>query len=555
METIFGEVKETNYQAETDGIMSSFGKGRVFRHPGRPAMADLSGNHYEMGLQYGVLLKPEIMKGMEAFTPMFRLSAAKIGIPAEYLMGGMIEQSKEIAKSIPARFIEEIRGICDGSGVNFDVALAMALSYDISMASGCTGVIMKDSKGRIIHGRHDDSALSFGNAATEMMVIVRYRPDGFHAVTQPGPILFPGVETGMNDVGIAFSEETLHPVNVNPSGESLPYFVRNVLEEASTLDEVLKFAEPYQFIAGYGMVWSSRMENSAMLLEVAGNKKVTMPYDGPISWNFNQYYSEELIPEEQAMKRAVGYAKDREELAGQFQKKDTYDLSDALLFLRTQINKNGENYDWCGSRTAICNSHSQQTTIFDTNGDGFYFAYDNHHSGLAEMYHYHKDFSITPDLWAEQGTLDAVIQKDAVIENMPVMDEEKLMFRRRLADEYPKDANMQFMVASTAFLVGDGKCMAEHAKTAYLLCPKVVEYGLWAALSFVVEGNLGEADQIISNVETQSLTPYQKIVRLWILNCIKPELGSLGNLEEALKQYGLEEDAKKIIFPSLQRLF
>ena len=109
METIFGEVMETNYQVETDGITSTFRNGRVFRHPGHLAMADLSGTHYEMGLQYGVLLKPEILKGMEAFAPMFLLSAAKMGISAEYLLGGMIAQSKGIAESIPERFIDELK--------------------------------------------------------------------------------------------------------------------------------------------------------------------------------------------------------------------------------------------------------------------------------------------------------------------------------------------------------------------------------------------------------------------------------------------------------------
>lgn len=554
MDTIFGEIKKTNHKITTEGIMSTFGKGRVYRHPGHPAMAELAGTHYEMGLQYGVLLKPEIIKGIEAFTPMFYLSAEKAGIPGEYLLQILIQQAKMISAKIPPRFTDELKGISDGSGIDLDIVMAMALSYDASMLSGCTGLIMRDPEGRIIHGRHDDSALSYGEASNAMMVIVRFSPEGYHWVVQPGPILFPGVETGISERGIAFSEETLHPREVNQSGDSLSYFVRMVLEEADTLEEVLKLAEDYRFIAGYGMVWSSRIEQKALLLEAAGERKNVTWYQQPLNWNFNQYYSAEMIEYEQPMRRAVGYVTDREELAAMFPAKEGYDLKDALAFLRIQENDKEENYAWSGSRTAICNSHSQKTTIFDPEGDGFYFAYDNDYSGHAAMYHYHDDFSVRPELWAEKVELPEIIKRDALIENMAVSDGEKLLLRIRLADEYPNDANMSYVVSSMAFHLGQPDTFTRYALKAYALNRSVAEYALWAAIARLMDGCEAETGKIISDIQVSRLTPYQDLIRLWLLVRIDPSAENLHELEKATAKYDLKEVAEDKIFSLLENM-
>lgn len=554
MSTIFGELKTTPYHPSVEGRVASFQKGKAYRHPNHPPMVELRGTHYEMGLQYGVLLKEEMIKGIQAFEPVFALSAEKMGIPANYLLEGMKQQARGMSTQLPQRFLDEINGICDGSGLDPDVALAMVLSYDLSMAAGCTSVVMEDSEGRLIHGRHDDSAWTFGNAVTEMIAIVRYHPDGYHAVTQPGPILFPGIETGYNDAGLAFSEETLHPIQPDTMGGSLPYFVRGVLEEAATLAEVIEKAEIYPFIGGYGMVWSSRKEKAAILMEVAGSKKKVAVAKKPIFWNFNQYYDPELIPEEMPIKRAVGYATDREDLAGQFPKKASYGLDDMFRFLRVQKSEEGENYSWCGSRTAICNSHTQQTTIFDPQGDGFYFAVDKSHAGLAEIYHYFEDFSKEPVLAAKSVSLDSVIREDSFIENAPVSDETKLALRYELADKYPRDANMQFAVSMNAFIVGDREKMAAYAWKAHTLCPDVVEYALFAALGLTAENKAEEAWTILSPVNPNSLTAYQQILYFWIMTKGSKDVDAGALLESHLKATGLEAEYQNNILPALEKM-
>lgn len=51
---------DTPYQVETAGEKTVFEKGYAYRRPGLPVQVVVSGTHYEMGLQYGVLLRDEI---------------------------------------------------------------------------------------------------------------------------------------------------------------------------------------------------------------------------------------------------------------------------------------------------------------------------------------------------------------------------------------------------------------------------------------------------------------------------------------------------------------
>ena len=554
MDSIFGTLKETQYKTITEGILTTFLKGKLYRYPGHPPMAELVGSHYEMGLQYGVLLKKEIEQAIRSYEPGFHLTAEQMGIPTEMLLEGMKIQAQAMAAGLPARFSDEFRGIADGCGMDLATVVAMALSYDLSMVSGCTGIIMKNASGEIMHGRHDDSAWAFGNAISDMLVIVKYSGDGYHQIIQPGPLLFLGVETGCNDVGLSFSEETLHPRHPNVEGKSLPYFVRRVLEESSTLDEIILLAQEYPFIGGYGMIWSSKTEKKGILMEAAGSVKRVTSITEPIFWNFNQYYNEDLIPLEQPLRRAVGYATDREALAETFPKKDVYSLEDMLAFLRVQKDRLGKDFAWCGSRTAICNSHTQQTTIFDPKGDGFYFAGDQNYAGMGPFYHYYWDFSIPPTLWADGVAIKEVLRKDAYIDNMLVSDAEKLKKRIALSLEYPEDANMHFAVAQNALIVADRITFAKHGIKAYYLDSTVPEYGLFASLGYLIQKEPVHAKAILDQVQSKELTPLQDIMKQWLATRIEPNHENKLMLCDMLQRAGIQQEAESTVFPGWESM-
>ncbi len=70
--TFPGRIAEPEYTAAKADGKWTFREGTVYRHEGHPPMLEASGNHYETGLQYGVLLRPEILAGLEAYEGVLR---------------------------------------------------------------------------------------------------------------------------------------------------------------------------------------------------------------------------------------------------------------------------------------------------------------------------------------------------------------------------------------------------------------------------------------------------------------------------------------------------
>ena len=305
------------------------------------------------------------------------------------------------------------------------------------------------------------------------------------------------------------------------------------------------------------MVWSSRTENSAILMEVAGDKQNVIKIDQPIFWNFNQYYSESLVPEENPVKRVIRYVKDREELASEFPVKKSYSFHDLIHFLRLRNNAKGEDYSWSGSRTSICNVHTQMTTLFDPDGDGFYFGYSNSFGSLSNIYHYGNDFTKEPVLFAEDfdSDIEPVVKENAFIENKLVQETVKLGMRTELAEKHPQSANMQFMTALNAFQTGDKNSFIEFATKAYTLDSKNPEYGLYYAIALLSQKKENEALFILKTLtENDQLSVMYMIYIHYAIQKIDRHSDSVQILDTLLEENDLKDYAESDIFSLIDRM-
>jgi hypothetical protein len=504
-------------QVVTLGIKSSFHGGVVYRHPGHPAMCDVSGDYYEMGLQYGVLLRPEILSAVESQEKIVRWIAADSGAPLDALVEGLEAQTARTASLLPKRYLDELQGIADGSGVPVETVRMIALEYDAMMAKACTGVLMRTSDGKVIHARNNDVTSFGGEEVVKQTVVVRHRAPGKHAVTSIDFVCYLGVESGYNDQGMTFSEETLAAREHNPAGFSLAYLIRMILEDCATFSEMYPYFDKYPRIGAYGCIWGQMRERRGALIELLPNAWGEIPLTGPILWDLNHVYHPLLRADENPMAFISAGNRDREQVARCFPRKPSYTLKDAVGFMRAQEGPGGENYAWFGAKWPICNSAGQQMHMFDPDGDGFYLGLGVCYCARENVYHFHNDFSRAPDLFMPAVPMPAVVSEAGRIDNLLLTKAEKLQEYIKLANRFPRDAQAQFVVARRALLARDADRLAEYAERAYALDGSVLDYRLYAGYAAYRRKQTDKAIALLESVPGSELNPEPELVRLTLL--------------------------------------
>ena len=212
----------------TEGV--AFHSGIRIDREGIPLLA-LSGSHYEVGLQYGVLLKPEIRSIYGEFDSLLN-DLTGGGLRRFFFCISLNGQIKEMRSSLPLGMVEELRGMADGSGISFSDFAFFAIAQEILFDTSCTTVVVRRG-GEVAHGRNFD----FFRPATFIShypTIVRISLAGKVPYVSVGFAGIPGVYTGSNVRGISVSVNTAAFVkhstkNVVPVGFLLKMHPRGLL--------------------------------------------------------------------------------------------------------------------------------------------------------------------------------------------------------------------------------------------------------------------------------------------------------------------------------------
>jgi len=186
-------------------------------HPVVPApFIDISGTPRERGRQYGEQARARIARGIEHYAA--QLEGSKLGWPE---IREMVELFEPTIKAFEPSFIDEMRGIAEGSGVEYAaIVMLNARTELLKLADrrkkgkaaeidpdGCTGIVVLPqaaAEGRVIHAQNWDWKVE----CAETAVVVRVRRDD-------GPDLLTFTEagglarSGMNSAGISITANYL----------------------------------------------------------------------------------------------------------------------------------------------------------------------------------------------------------------------------------------------------------------------------------------------------------------------------------------------------------
>ena len=241
---------------------------------GHIKLVRLYGTPYEMGFQHGKLLEEELREG-----------AAFIDDSQLWLLMDFAEDAGFVERAYEYSYpdvIEECKGLADAveGGITVDQCLTLAYGevvveyFDGGHPISCSqfsAAGQATADGKLIHGRNLDwDALSF----IEENPIVFYRePKGKLAYLSLG---FPGnvaPYSGMNEAGISVaSNETSAVSDVDPEGQGHVQMVRQILRNASSLEEAEAFLRAQNHTTAEILVVSDGNARQAAVFEMTATK-------------------------------------------------------------------------------------------------------------------------------------------------------------------------------------------------------------------------------------------------------------------------------------------
>jgi hypothetical protein len=225
----------TSSRGDEEALVAEFEGGRLYR-VGAVPVVQLHGTHYQMGRQYGMLLREDLNAAyrmtIDTFSP--------------YLT---YERMKQVAENVygryPQRYKDIIIGMSETSGLGLERQLvlnAMELLTKINTAVphcsgfGVWGDFTRD--GNLIFGRNNDDAALFRNFSRYVVVAV------FNAVDSGIPVAivnYAGViyaPTAMNRAGIFMELNSGNPLGYAADNPLIVTEMFSLLESCSTQEEV-----------------------------------------------------------------------------------------------------------------------------------------------------------------------------------------------------------------------------------------------------------------------------------------------------------------------------
>lgn len=232
-------INDNNFESGHDIFLYDPLEGGWIEERDGVTILHVSGSNYEMGYQYGSLLKDEIQENLRAQLFYFE--------DYGFYYDDILEVWHIMKNYLPQPYKDEIHGMADGSGISFDEIAVLNTLPAIFNHASCISVAAWGSTtqdGELYHLRGLDWSLLIRDPETgtylqENLVLIVRNPDNGYASLYPefaGNICSWG---GINEKGIGIGEMTCLTNDTTFHGISAAFRMRMVLDHASTAEEAL----------------------------------------------------------------------------------------------------------------------------------------------------------------------------------------------------------------------------------------------------------------------------------------------------------------------------
>jgi isopenicillin-N N-acyltransferase-like protein len=248
--------------------------------PGKLRVLDLEGTPYQMGMVHGQTLKPEILELLKRWKEDLEKTYK---VPASVVIQTLLKKTdfRPAAARWTPGLLEEVQGIADGAGVDFDTIYAYqlideiwAMDADLGL-SKCTTIAAGKRNGQPAYVAQTLDIPTFYHG---FQTVLRIRDKGGY----PEALVFtiPGVvaANGLNDRSVAVCVNAVTQLAYSPKGLPVAFVIRGILrqrsyEQAAGFLRDIQPAAPQNYVIG-GPVDAASFERSA------GKMSRFLPFEG-----------------------------------------------------------------------------------------------------------------------------------------------------------------------------------------------------------------------------------------------------------------------------------
>lgn len=262
-------------------VAESSAEASQLRWDGDLPIIVVQGTPYAMGYQHGLLLRPRIVRGTRHILNYFYRQIPAPGL-RRWLVNRYLDHAfRQMRPFIPPEYLEELRGLADGSGVPLhDLQRLQAIAEVTSQGCSTLAAFGRATRdGRLYHTRNLDWAIAVG--AQEFAAVIIQRPAGKHAFANLGYAGFIGVLSGVNDAGISIGEVGAETVDQTYRGMPMAFVLRKILEDADNLDDVRRLMETTPRTRGYNYVFADAEAKQVMAVEATRSHVAVFGPDDP----------------------------------------------------------------------------------------------------------------------------------------------------------------------------------------------------------------------------------------------------------------------------------
>ncbi len=390
------------FKVKVSNGVKSFDGGSLKYEYGIPILI-LKGTHYEAGLEYGVLMRDRLQEVYDQLGEIEKSILRKFPVYMKFFVKVLVFVKLFLIKSrLSKNYIDELKGVSDGSGIPFNQLLIASFIPELFTFS-CTSFV-KNINGSLIHGRNLDYYFPL---IGENPIIVRYLLNGEIPYTTVGCVGYLGAFTGMNDKGITITVNAAPTVNSNDGGgKPITFEVRDLLAHSETLTDVSFNLKDYHSIKGWMLTIGSNLEKKAVVYNIAETHLKPTFMNGSEIFVTNTFIDKEFAHKYMSLHEAGSESSVSRYVMAENLIKKVDSIQTAIDFLSNADFFGYKNIIGAGDVT-LNNEGTLQSVIMDPSNLNIYFSSSGMYAGFFDFYKFDVKRSEI-SLYKEKNTLTSL---------------------------------------------------------------------------------------------------------------------------------------------------